>query len=204
MKNTAKLLIIPFAILMIFCGCSKQADNTFEALGNTYEECDKSWHPYGNRTTKDGFVAFDNDKNDIFIGESNALFYEDVIYHRADDVYPSVSQIDRIERIVLTDGEKKITLDKEFVSSMAEILTFSKIDSSEIIMLDYGKDFFFINVYYKDYPVYQNECMITVSNDGEPVIAFCETEKNAQILGEGKALTINDDELSEYLRRALR
>ena len=204
MKNAIKLLSIPFAILLIFCGCAKQTDSTVNALGHSYEDCDKSWYPYGNRTEKDGYVVFDNDENTIFIGESNALFYENVIYHRIDDVYPSVSQIERIDRIVLTNGEKEITLDEKFIPSMSEILTFSDVDPSAMQALDYSREFFFVKVYYKDYPAYQNECMITISSDGKPVIAFCETEKNAQIIGDGKALEISNAESAEYLTALLR
>ena len=204
LKTVIRLWIIPFAFLMVFCGCAKQADKPFTALGHSYEECDKSWHPYGDTTEKENFLIYGNDESNIFISESSALSSGRTSYHRVDDVYPSVSQADRIELIVLTNGEKEITLDKRFITPMAEILTFAKIDSSSIRMLDYSKEFYFVNVYYKGYPAYQNEWMISVSDGGNLLIAFCETEKNTRMIGDGKGLVINNDELAKYLKSVLR
>lgn len=203
MKNVIRLLIIPLAFFIVFCGCAKQADKPFTALGHSYEECDKSWHPYGNTREKENFLVFDNDNNNIFINIPDSLFAEGITYHRTDDIYPSITQIDRIEKIILENGNTEIAVDEEYVSAFSNVLAFSDVDPAEIINLDYGKAFFFVNVYYRSYPAYQNECMIALSDEGVPIIAFCETEKNDQMIGNGKALKINNQELAEYLKSIL-
>lgn len=202
MKHALRLTL-SLLIALVLCTCSNQYRNDkndiVEAFGYYYEECAPSWHPYGNTTEKENFLVFDNDKNNIFINMPDSLFSEGIMYHRTDDVYPSITQIDRIDKIILENGSAEIAVDEEYVSVLSNVLAFSDIDPANIINLDYGKEFFFINVYYKNYPAYQNECMLTLSDEGIPIIAFCETEKNTQIIGNDKALKINNKELAGYL-----
>lgn len=193
----ALILLTTFLLLLVLCGCNNASD---EIVYNQHEytECDRSWHPYGNIVKQDDYCTYDNDDRNIFICEV-ALIGEKIIYHRLDDTYPDTSQKDRISHIALTRDSEEITVDEKYKAQIVDALNLQeKPYATEKI--DYSSDFLFINVYYKDYPAYQNECAFCLSENGNVCIMFCETEKNSQKIGKEKALLISNDELKEYIK----
>lgn len=174
--------------------------NMIEAFGNVYAECDDEWHPYGKPLEKGNFIIYDNDRNNIFINVPDVLFSEGVVYHKTDDNYPSVSQSESIECIVLDDGVTKFEVDTQYIHELSQILSFSDLATDKIQNIDFSKEFYFINVFYYDYPAYQNEWMVCTLEDGGIGVAFCKPEKNNQVLGENKALIIDSTELAKHIK----
>ncbi|MGN1124019.1 MAG: hypothetical protein ACI4RR_06705, partial [Eubacterium sp.] len=179
--KTAVILLMIFLIIFTVCGCNNSVSDEIVYNQHSYTECDRSWHPYGNTVKQDDYCTYDNDDNNIFICETS-LIGERIIYHRSDDTYPDTSQIDKISCIALTRGSEEITVDEKYKAQIVEMLNLQeKPYATEKI--DYSSDFLFINVYYKDYPAYQNECAFCLSENGNVCIMFCETEKNSQKIG---------------------
>jgi hypothetical protein len=176
-------------------------DEKLVLYDKTYEICDSDWYPYGTELSVDDYVFYENDTEKIFVKVPDELFSEGVLYHSIDDEYPDVTQTDKIEKIDLVYQNKTITLNNDCISEFSELLSTDDIESSKLKKADMSSEFVYVNVYYSNYPAYQNELLICKTEDGEFGIMFCETEQNTATFGSGMALTITSNRLTQCLEQ---
>lgn len=201
-----KTIIVVLCVAMVFLsGCvSADIEDQNEQLvlfDKTYEICDSSWYPYGTPVSVDDYVFYENDNEKIFIKVSDELFSEGVLYHLKDDKYPDITQTDKIEKIDLVFQNKTITINDNCISEFSELFSTNDIESSKLKKADMSSEFIYVNVYYSNYPAYQNELLICKTYDGEFGIMFCDTKQNTDTFGSGMVLTITSNRLIQCLEQ---
>lgn len=201
-----KTIIVVLCIIMAFLsGCVspdlKYQNEQLVLFDKTYEICDSSWYPYGETISADGYTIYKNDSQNIFVNIQDGLFSEGILYHWVDSEYPDITQIDRIEQIDLVFQNKTITIDNNCISELSELFSTNDIEKHQLKKADMSSEFVYVNVYYSNYPAYQNEFFICKTYDGEFGIMFCDTEQNTAAFGLGMVRTINSNVLLQYLNK---
>lgn len=195
------ILLLSFSFLLL---CSCNSENSTDSVtfnGDVYTICDYDWHPFGQESRAGEFILFENDKDNLFIKTPTFLFSEGVIYHKEGDTYPSVANTESIEKITLDNGKEEIDVSPIYAEQFKKLLQFENISESLLEEVDHSEksSFLFVNVYYRDYPAYQNKWMLVKIQNNVWGIQFCETSENSKMLGENNALRITSSEINEYL-----
>lgn len=195
MKKLVKILFLLnlMFVLVLTVGCSSDYNvDTVVFDNNTYELCRNNFSVYGDYYKSKGFKCYDFEGSSVFIEDNVVLFEEGLIYHLADDEYPNVSQYDRIEKIKLVNDDISVEIDEEYLMEFSELLCFDKINNEEIAKSDVSGQFWFIEIYYKNYPAYETTYMV-VEFDGNIGIMCCETARNTSLFGMDNMYVINGD-----------
>lgn len=201
-----KTIIAVLCVVMTFLSGCVASDLEYQnkqliLFDKTYEICDSSWYPYGETISADEYSFYKNDPQNIFVKIQDGLFSEGILYHWVDSEYPDITQIDRIEQIDLVFQNKTITVDNNCISEFFELFSINNIEKSKLKEADMSSEFVYVNVYYLNYPAYQNEFLICKTYDGEFGIMFCNTEQNTATFGSGMVRIINSNVLLQYLNQ---
>lgn len=182
----------------MFTGCNYSDNKSITINDERYEIANHNWKPYGDSEYDGKYYLFKNSSNIIFAkAEENNLF-EPLIYHNSDDVYPDVSMADRVDRIILQLDGAQIELDSDIAKLLVNELN---ADSTIIkaVPADISTAEVYVNVYYKDYPAYQNEFVLCYSNNNQLGAMYCETEKNTEKFGKDNMVLFSNNELISYI-----
>ncbi len=178
------------------------ADMNSESItidNENYETADNSWTPYGEAYYDGEYYLFKNGTETIFAKTEESSLFEPLIYHNTNDVYPDISMKDKIDKIVLQIDNNQITLDSNMTELLVNELSNADNSKHKTASADISAAEVYINVFYKDYPAYQNEFVLCYSNDNELGFMYCETEKNTNKFGENNMALFSNKELTSYI-----
>lgn len=204
MKKLISILFCFFVLsLLLFVGCEQynNVDNEMLIIGNKeYEIINSDWTPYGKTQFNGKYYLYENDPNTIFVKAKETALFDGIIYHNTDDVYPDISMRDKIDKIILETESKHIVVNDEIKELvLGELENISSYSNYKTSIADLSKSEFYLNVYYINYPAYQNEFMICFSTDNEPGVMYCETERNTNAFGKNKILLFSNKKLVTYI-----
>lgn len=164
-----------------------------------YEIADNHWTPYGDAYFNGEYYLFKNDSKTLFAKAEESSLFEPIIYHNSSDVYPDISITDRVEKITLQLDDTQIELNSDIAQLLANELN---ADSTEIetATADISTAEVYVNVYYKNYPAYQNDFVLCYSNDNQLGVMYCETERNTNKFGKDNMVLFSNKELISYIK----
>lgn len=182
----------------MFTGCNFSDSESITINNEHYEIADIQWTPYGDAYFNGEYYLYNDNSKTIFAKAEESSLFEPIVYHNSSDVYPDISMTDRVEKITLQLDDAQIELDSDITQLLVNELT---ADSTEIktAPADISTAEVYVNVYYKDYPAYQNEFVLCCSNNNELGFIYCETEKNTNSFGKGNMALFSDDQLINYI-----
>lgn len=201
-------IAICFAIIcsFIFTGCesknnSENIENESIVINNeTYEPIEADWTVFGSPHQDGEYYLYDYNSKAIFAKTEDTSLFEGVFYHNTNDAYPDITMTDRIDKIVLETEDKQVTIKEDMADRLIAELSNSSSSKPNTATYDATTTVAFVNVYYKDYPAYQNEFMLCYSNDDEMGFAYCLTEKNNEKFGDYNNMALfSDEQLIDYL-----
>lgn len=209
MKKSISILLCFLVIcLLLFTGCrsNNNVDNERIMIENKeYEIINRDWTPYGNTLFNGKYYFYKNDSNTIFIKAKDTALFDGIIYHNADDIYPDISMSEKIDKIILEVDNNQIVADNDITELiLGELSNISSSLNCKTSIVDLSKSEIYINVYYKNYPAYQNEFMICFSTNNEPGVMYCETDRNTNAFGENKMLLFSDKKLISYINSLIK
>lgn len=179
-----------------FPSCSLNYDTTIKINGEIYDIASPEWTPYGSTITNGNYYLYKNSSGIIFAKEDDDILFESLIYHNRNDIYPNVSMTDKIYAIVLDTESSKLTVSEEFTEIF--IQEFNNTDKV-FETADLSTAEIFVNVYYKDYPAFQNEFVLCLSDNGNLGYMYCDTKKNTESFGKNNISLFSNNELKSYI-----
>ena len=187
-----------FILMAIACfpSCSLNYDTTIKINGEIYDIASPEWTPYGSTITNGNYYLYKNSSGIIFAKEDDDILFESLIYHNRNDIYPNVSMTDKIYAIVLDTESSKLTVSEEFTEIF--IQEFNNTDKV-FETADLSTAEIFVNVYYKDYPAFQNEFVLCLSDNGNLGYMYCDTKKNTESFGKNNISLFSNNELKSYI-----
>lgn len=193
-------------LLFAFAGCSSENNNTNIDDGSiiinneTYESINAEWTVFGNARYDSGYYLYENNSKAIFAKTEDSFLFEGVFYHNTSDKYPNISMTDRIDKIVLETEDNQVTIEDDMADRLIEELLSSASSKPNTAACDAVTAEAFVNVYYKDYPAYQNEFVLCYSKDNKMGFAYCLAEKNNKKFGDYNNMALFSNEtLIDYL-----
>lgn len=200
MKKTISILIsITLINLLFLSGCSSNNDDTVIINSEYYEVADHDWTPYGNSNYNGEYYLYNDNSKTVFAKSEDNRLFDGIIYHNLNDIYPDISMTDRIDKIVFERESKQIVLDSNIADILINELSNTNKSNLETVPANSATIKVYINVFYQNYPAYQNEFAICYSNNNELGFIYCETEKNTNSFGKGNMALFSDDQLINYI-----
>ena len=197
-KTILTLLCLLLITLSIFTGCNLNNSELITINDELFEVANYNWTPYGDAYYDGEYYLFKNGSKTVFAKTEDGGLFEPIIYHNVNDMYPDISMKDRVDKIVLQIEDNKITLDSNVTELLINELTTDYLevekDSADISTAEV-----YVNVFYKDYPAYQNEFVLCYSNNNKLGFMYCETEKNSNQFGENNIVLFSNKELISYI-----
>lgn len=187
-----------FILMAIACfpSCSLDYDTTIKINGEIYDIANPEWTPYGNTRTNGTYYLYGNNSGIIFAKGTDDIFFDSLIYHNRNDSYPDISMVDKIAKIILDTEASEITVSEEFTEMLLQ--EFNNTDKV-FEPADFSTAEVFVNVYYKDYPAFQNEYVLCLSDNGKLGYMYCDTEKNTESFGNNNMSLFSNNELKSYI-----
>ncbi|MDE6659610.1 MAG: hypothetical protein K2K01_05810 [Eubacterium sp.] len=197
-KKTTKIICCLLFLLFMFTGCKLNNEEEQVLINDeTYEEADHDWTVYGNYIQDGDYYLYENSSSVVFARKETNMFSEGIIYHNTNDEYPNISMESKIEKIVLDNGIKQITIEDNIADMFVQ--EFNRTDKT-YKSADVSTAELYVNVYYKDYPAYQNEFVLCSSDSNEFGFMYCETEKNTNMFGKNNMALFLNDEIISYIQ----
>lgn len=190
-------------MLIVTVGCSSDYnENTVIFNNNKYELCKNNFSVYGDYYKSKGYKCFGSNRSPKFLEKSSILFDEGLIYHLADDEYPDVSQSERVEKIKICNENIGKEVDSRYFNDFLEFLLFEELDEELIKKENTNSEYWFVEIYYKDYPAYETTYMIVETNENIGIMC-CETARNTSMFGQDNMYVIGG-ELELYIKSLIK
>lgn len=185
--------------LLLFTGCSSNNNDSIIIHGETYEIANHNWIPYGDTYYDGEYYLFKNESKTIFAKSEGSGLFDGIVYHNVNDIYPDISMKNRIDKIVFEIDDNQFTVDSNITNLLVNELSNADNSKQETSAADISTAKVYVNVFYKDYPAYQNEFVLCYSNNGKLGFMYCETEKSTNQFGKDNMVIFSNEELISYI-----
>ena len=190
---------ISIIILLFFNGCDSYDEESVRINDEVYEIVYGEWTPYGDSRDSDEYYLYEKDSKIIFAESKDDKFFERIIYHNINDIYPDISMTDQIDKIVFKTDKEQIILEDTIKELFLKEILNSGTSNKKIVSANIATLQIFVDVYYKNYPAFQNEIALCCSNNGDYGYIYCNTQKNIDNFGSGNMILFSDKQLISYI-----
>ena len=198
-KRTILCIGLSLIILLLFNGCNSIDNEPLKINDEVFEIVYGDWTPYGDSRYDGEYYLYEKNSKIIFAESNDNNLFEGIVYHNKNDVYPDISMTDQIDKIVFETDKKQIVLEDAISESFLNEILNTNSSNEKIVSANVATMKIFVDVYYKDYPAFQNEIALCYSNSGDLGYIYCNSQKNTNRFGSGNMFLFSDEQLISYI-----